>query len=473
MRSAKIESRYSALFIALGVFLSLIVGVECLTRATGKEFGGDEFVDLNDTIQPSPKKQLFEKAINQSGSAPIHFAMQHLTVRTLLKSEMEKGRGLDWRISLRLWPTAAIVLGCIAAILLLYKYSLGVALALPVLMANQTYVTFYGAENRIYGAWMGASLLFYALSLVYVLNPRRLAIGVAWIASAALLTGVAVTAPVQIYSMAAVILGTLAFWRQPLKRPALLIATGCVVSVILMKFWNVHSTPFALKHANLSLSFYLQHYWKYALAPFGHERGLARTLALSIAMIAYWSFDRKSERRRFFFFIGVICITQYLITIPIYAAQILKSYFFADRHVIFGTVVRALSIAGFTVMLYDILWPRLVKRLKLPARKQPQARKAFGAVLALVICFDWLHWSLIPLPVNVQHLISSYKPYCHGPVKLDPPPADMQYSDRMTRMLDAVNAGRHSGLCVGSKLKGQPDVVDYSPEWIYGKNQLN
>lgn len=450
--------------------MSLILGIECLTRATGKGFGGDEFVDFNQTIAPSPKKQLFEKAINQSGSGPIHFAAQHLMVHTLLRNEYENGRGFDWRISLRMWPTIAVVLGCIAAFLLLYKVSLGIALAIPVLMANQTYVTFYGAENRIYGAWMGATLLFYSLSLLFVLNPRRAAYGAGWILAAALLTGVAVTAPIQIFSMAAIMLATLALWRQKLKRPALFIAIGCLLSVILMKFWNVHSTPFALKNAKLSLAFYLQHYWRYALAPFGHESGLARILAFSVAMIVYWSFDRKSERRRLFFFIGLTCITQFLITMPLYAIQILKSYFFADRHVIFGTVVRALAVAAFVVMSYDIVWPRLSKRLKLTKKKQTYVRGAFIGALALTICFDWLHWSLFSLPGRLQHLASTYKPYCHGPVRLVPPPATMQEIDQLTRMLEAVNTGRHSGQCVDKSLIGRPDVADYSPEWIYGKN---
>src|SRR5262245_48749144 len=134
----------TALCVIVGVFLSFVVTVEVLNRGAATPFGGDEYTDFIDTLPASFVDQLIKEPVNQTSNAAVHFALQHLTVKKLLRSEKEKGFGWDWHVSLRFWPSVAVGLGCLAAFLLLFKQSLGLALAIPVLVANQSYVTFYG-----------------------------------------------------------------------------------------------------------------------------------------------------------------------------------------------------------------------------------------------------------------------------------------------------------------------------------------
>lgn len=454
----------SAALAIVGVFLSFVVTIECLDRGATTWFGGDEYTDLTSTLPAAPKTQLLEKAVNQTGSAPVHFAIQHLTVKHLLRNERDQGFGWDWHVSLRYWPSIAVGLGCLVAFLLLSQESLGLALALPVLMANQSYVTFYGAQNRIYGAWIGFSAAFYALSIAYALRPEKKSLGLAWIFAACGLTGVAVTAPAQIFSIAAVLVLCLALTRRPLRTVAPFLAVGCVLSVTLMSYWNVQNKALALANAKEPLAYYVKHYWTWALAPFGGPKGAGRLLLMSLAMIFYWSRRPRERRRQLYLVLGTVCLSQALITIPIYALQILKGYFFADRHVIFATVLRALSGGAFAVLCFDVLSARLFKRFS-SKRARQRVVAATALALSLAVCFDWLHWSLVALPSKLTHLASFRRPYCHGPVAYTAP-AGLQEIDRLTRGLDALTEKRHAGQCERQAVAGA--TIDFSPAWIYG-----
>lgn len=471
--SVKKTKNFGALILPLllGIFVCLVVGVECMKRASVKGFEGDEATDFHTTLAVPSWNMIVGNVNNQWSGSPLFFVAQREVVRKFLRDEKEKGQGWDWRITMRLVPTASIVLGCFFAFLLLYRIHLGFALAVPVLLANHTHVTWYGAEGRLHGPWIGVSLFFYTASIAFGLNPRSLKLGLVWVLSVMLLVGVAITSPGQVFAVATAMAVFQWYNRSPRdgqqqKLFWSFLAVGLVVTLVLFKLWSVTGQKsFGLMNATRSFEQYVSYFKDQALSPLGGMQGLIQILLLIGAFFSYARWGRNEAVRRFMLLLALICLSQLPILVVIFIAQILSGYFFADRHVIFGVVVRSMVSAGFAVLCFYVFVETIQK--KVAAKKQHLLTGAALFVTVLSIAFDWIHWSVLTLPSGILGLKRAHMTYCHGPVLPDRSDlAQVEYSNQNALILDTVNQKRHAGLC--EKDLTRKGLVDFSPRWIYG-----
>jgi len=487
------EKKFTAFLVLLALFASFTVALECFKLSAHKPFNFDEIFDFVGTLKHPIPSILKTGGSDQIGKSPFYYVIQRITMQKVLSKEKQIQFGWDWRLSMRFVSTILVALGCLIASLILLPMSWGVALALPILMANYSHVVWYGAESRTHSAWLCWSTILYAVAIVFALKPKSILWGLFWVLSCGLITSSGISSVPQVFTLA---FSMLLFWILQNKTPgklkilksqeAIFLYAGLGVSFLLFKIW-MEPRPITFSHFKEPMSYYFQHFTNYALEPLGGTSGLLRFLFFTLMMIVYGysractagtragsardnvrcADDKISSQSKLFLALGLLCLSQLFLIPLLYVAQIINGYFFSPRHVLFSTTIRALAVGGFVALCYEALTLFF---------SQKYFKILIGLLLSLSISFDWFHWSVFTIPKSITELKSFYRPYCHMPIAYDypswvskSPQTPVEQVDTETYNFNVLNiyrhSGHHSGQC--APLPKGVRTYDFSPDWIY------
>jgi hypothetical protein len=280
----QMEKKFTAFLVLLALFASFTVALECFKLSAHKPFNFDEIFDFVGTLKHPIPSILKTGGSDQIGKSPFYYVIQRITMQKVLSKEKQIQFGWDWRLSMRFVSTILVALGCLIASLILLPMSWGVALALPILMANYSHVVWYGAESRTHSAWLCWSTILYAVAIVFALKPKSILWGLFWVLSCGLITSSGISSVPQVFTLA---FSMLLFWILQNKTPgklkilksqeAIFLYAGLGVSFLLFKIW-MEPRPITFSHFKEPMSYYFQHFTNYALEPLGGTSGLLRFL---------------------------------------------------------------------------------------------------------------------------------------------------------------------------------------------------
>lgn len=461
--------------VFFGIIASFVVGLECLELAANKDFWMDEIFEVHSVWNEPTSSLIRSGGLNSPGKSLLYFGAQKLVMKRILANEAATGKGWDWRVSMRIVPTAFYVLGCILCVLIWARLQPLIACLLPILLSNYHSAIWYGAETRSHGPWAIFSLLYYSISIGMILNPKERRWKVAWVMGCLVMMLLGITSILMIATVASAVMcatvlsqyfsnyGYLKRKTEDLRGvrivPTLIVGAG--LSLILFFYWNEQQGRISLSNVKEPLSYYLNHFTTYALEPLG---GLKTTILLAFGTIVLFTAGIL-RRDKLSMSIAVLAVSQAILLVGVYSAQILYGYFFAPRHGLFIVGIRALIVSGLSVLGLQILMAG-VRYLKfVPKQKIAVFSMAF---VLLAFGIDWWNWSLKEIPGTLLNLKHRYGSYCHVGIPFED---RFDHEHRAEEYhFNLINKVRHSSTPC-EELKNNLDIsmrtYNFSPDWIY------
>lgn len=420
--------------IILVVLSCLILIPHYLSLGATKDFWGDEYYELIGPLSKTPTDMLVNGAYGTPSRSPLYYMVERPVVRGIISYEEFKGRGFDWRVSLRVLPTVAFILLLVISAIALLQFHPIASFAMVFLMGRNNFAAYYAAETRVYSSWLGFSLLFYVFAFLVTIKPECRTRQIVFSLSALLLPFVMITSPIQVFSVTVVI--AIVWWRfkELNKTRAINLVLVLIANFLIYKYYNsgptLSSQPLSISELLRQLKIEFVPLYDRTLVPLEGMASFTKLVAAS-TFLCVLGFSTKSKT---YISAGAIGLSQLAILMLLPIIHMWGRYFYHERHGIFIVAIQVFVYGILTFAIFDICSRRLGEKT---------AKFVLGLLLIL-ISGPWFYRRVIKLPQALHTVSNAFHPYCNP--QIPAPPTNASIGD-LTQLFNEYNVKSHSGSC--------------------------